>query len=78
MRSVLEMVALFAALFLIMPYIPSHDGYGHQFEGKHWLAIALFTLSRLLRWSQSKQLALIEAVLFGVFVWALVMIYGVL
>ena len=77
-RVVLEIFCLFAALFFIQPYIPSHEGYVHTFNPVHWIAIALFGAGRALRWWERWWIALPEAAAFGVFVLTLVMSYNML
>ncbi len=78
LRGAIETVALFVALFLIMPYIPSHEGFVHAFGPTQWMAVAAFGASRGLRWSRRWWIALPETAAFGVFAWALVMSYNML
>ncbi|MCZ8368994.1 MAG: hypothetical protein O9293_03335 [Porphyrobacter sp.] len=78
LRGLVEVAALFLALFLIMPYIPSHDGYVHQFGAKQGAAILLFGASRALRWRERWWIALPELAAFGVCAWALTESYNML
>ncbi|MFO6448495.1 hypothetical protein ACLBKU_15280 [Erythrobacter sp. NE805] len=78
LRGLLEVGALFLALFLVMPYIPSHEGFVHRFGAKQGVAIALFAASRVLRWRDSWWIALPEAAAFGAFAWALTESYNLL
>jgi hypothetical protein len=78
LRGVIEASALFVALFLIMPYIPSHEGYAHQFGAKQGAAILLFAASRTLRWQERWWIALPELAAFGIFAWALTESYNML
>lgn len=71
-RSLLEIAALFAAFFLILPYIPSHAEYEFRFGIGHVWAITWFAVSRSLRWGREWWFAAIETAAFAVFVWALV------
>ena len=77
-RVLLEMFCLFAALFLIQPYIPSHEGFVHTFNPTHWIAIALFGAARALRWRERWWIALPEAAAFRAFVMALVFSHNLL
>jgi VIT1/CCC1 family predicted Fe2+/Mn2+ transporter len=77
-RALLEIFCLFAALFFIQPYIPSHEGFVHTFNHMHWIAIALFGASRALRWSERWWIAVLEAAAFGIFVLAMVLSYNML
>lgn len=78
LRGLIEVAALFLALFLIMPYIPSHEGYVHQFGLKQIIAIALFGASRASRWRERWWIALPELAVFGAFSWALTESYNML
>jgi hypothetical protein len=77
-KALFEAFALFAALALIMPYIPSHEGFVHAFDAKGWAAVAFFGAGRAVRWGKWWWIAIPEAAAFGVFAWALVMSYNLL
>lgn len=78
LRGLVEIASLAAALFLIMPYIPSHEGYVHQFGKEQVMAIVLFGVSRALRWQKVWWIAVLETAVFGYLAWALQMSYNLL
>ncbi len=77
-RGLIEIAALFLALFLIMPYTPSNAGYVHQFGVRQVMAIALFGASRALRWRERWWIALPELAAFCAFAWVLTGSYNLL
>lgn len=77
-RSLLEIAALLAAFFLILPYIPSHAEYEFRFGIGQVSAITLFAVSRWLRWGREWWFVAVETAAFAVFVWVVVANYGLL
>ena len=69
---------LFAALFVLVPYIPSHDGYRHEAMPSVILATAAFGGSRILRWRSLWSAALLEIALFALFAWILIRSYNLI
>ena len=74
-RNIAELLLLFAALFCLLPYIQSHEGFEYRFGLIEVLAIVLFGFSRGLRWGEQWVFALIEIIAFAVFAWVLVRCY---
>jgi len=67
-----ETTLLFGALFLTLPYVPSHEMERIPFDGTPAVAIILFAGSRLIRWRQRSLLAIYavaETVAFAAFAW---------
>ena len=78
LRRLAEAGALLIAIALLVPVIPSNDGYVHEFGLLHGLAIASFAISRTIRWSRHYWLALPETIGFAVIVLILLMAYNLL
>lgn len=66
---VAEIALLFGALFLTLPYIPSHEIARLPLLPIGAAAVALFAGSRLLRWRSRYLVVAIETALFALFVW---------
>lgn len=77
-RNFSELVLLFAALFCLLPYIPSHEGFEYRFGLMQVLAIALFGFSRGLRWRDKWYLVGLEVVAFAIFAWVLTASYDLI
>lgn len=75
-RALTEIAFLFSALFLIAPYVPSHEGFVHAFGVQHALAVAIFGIGRALRWQERWWFAVPEAAAFAAFAWVLVASYN--
>ena len=77
-RSAIEIALLFAALFILFPYIPSHEGVQHEPWPKAAFAVAAFGGSRFLRWQRNVVPPLVETAVFAIFAWALIGSYNLL
>ena len=76
--KILESASLFGALFLTLPYIPSHEIARLPLFPAAALAVILFALSRSLRWRQHWIMVIIETASFAVFVWGANMVANLL
>jgi hypothetical protein len=78
LRSLIEVLALLAALACFAPVIPSHEGYVHQFGPMQAIGTVLFAVSRALRWQKRWWIALPEAAGFAVVAYVLQWSYNML
>ena len=77
-RGVIEVAALMVALVCLAPYVPSHEGYVHQFGPLQAIGTVLFGVSRAMRWKQRWWIALPEAVGFAAVAYVLQWSYTML
>ena len=77
-KGLVEAGALLLAITLLLPAIPSNDGYVHEFNWTHALAIGLFATSRTIRSGRNYWLALPETMGFGVITMIFLMTYNFL